>query len=118
MKSKELLKKAKADFEEEFGKSPKESGYSLIFPWKKAVLFSHNKKEVSAYIKSQHVAKAMIALAIIICLTLISYFILDISTQTAFIIGMVGILLMVILLGIRLNCVNVCKNKILIYEQD
>ena len=118
MKSKELLKEAKTNFVKEFGKTHKESGYSFVFPWRKSVLFAHNKEEASAYIKSQHVVKASIIIAIIGCLAATICFTLGISVQTIFIIGFACIVFIAALLCIHFDCVKTSKDKVLIYKHD
>ena len=116
MKSKELLQKAKTEFVKEFGQTHKECGYTFVFPWKKNILFTHNKKETLAYIKSQYIFKSIIIILIICALIMITCFALHSPIQTFYVIGSIGLLLLSILFGIRLNYVNICKNKILIYE--
>ena len=118
MKPKELLQLAKTDFKKDFGKTHKEKGYHFVFPWKKSIVFAHNKQEAIAYIKSQRIINATVIIAIITCLILAICYACDVSMQIFYILGMVGILFEATLIGLHINCVKICKDKVLIYEQD
>ena len=66
---KELLEKARTDFEKKFAQTPEQAGYKVVNIYENQVVFSTNQKVFDAFVQAQIVIRKAIWL-LVICIAL------------------------------------------------